>query len=153
VTCALVHEESVRRSVHDGYAIDAAAVHAVQHQAVQVDVEIGGRPEALDQRDGAALAFVGDEPGSGQQHAQRNRQRQDPLAHRHAGNDKEPPRPQCMGWDTEVNPTATLDPRSRGPRPSTWHEILRNDSAHVQVHDGVLRSSSGDADADVFHRR
>jgi len=35
-----------------------AAVHPVQHQAVQVDVEIGGRAKALDQRDGTALAFV-----------------------------------------------------------------------------------------------
>jgi hypothetical protein len=45
-----------------GHAIGVAAVHAVQHQAVQVDVEIGRGAEALDQRDGAALAFVATEP-------------------------------------------------------------------------------------------
>ena len=38
--------------------MDVAAVHPVQHQIVQVDVEIGGRAKALDQRDGTALAFV-----------------------------------------------------------------------------------------------
>jgi hypothetical protein len=89
-----------------GHAIGAAAVHAVQGQAVQVDVQVGGEPEALDQRDSATVAFVSDEPGSGQQvprdhalhhlqhrrdqlglcgqqQAQRDRQRQHPLPHRH----------------------------------------------------------------------
>jgi len=42
----------------------SAPVHAVQHQAVQVDVEkIGRRPKALDQRDRAAVGFVGLEAG------------------------------------------------------------------------------------------
>ena len=91
-------------------AIGAAAVHAIQHQAVQVDVEVGRRLEALDQRDGAAVALVGLELGSvqqmardhalhhlqrrrdqlglrGQQHAQRDRQRQHPLPHRHMRDD------------------------------------------------------------------
>ena len=45
-----------------GHAIGTAAVHAVQHQAVQVDIEIGSRAEALDQRYRAALAFVALEP-------------------------------------------------------------------------------------------
>ena len=89
-----------------GRAVAVAAVHAVQHQTVQVDVQVGGRAEALDQGDRAALTFVALEPRviqqmpldhplhhlqhrrdqlglRGQQHAQRNRQRQDPLAHRH----------------------------------------------------------------------
>ena len=91
-------------------AIDAAAVHAVQHQAVQVDVQAGSRAEALDQGDSATLTFVALEPRvvqqmpfnhqlqhlqhrrdqlglRGQQHAQRNRQRQQALAHRHVGDD------------------------------------------------------------------
>jgi hypothetical protein len=40
-------------------AISAAPIHPVQHEAVQVNVEVGGRPEALNQRDGATVAFVG----------------------------------------------------------------------------------------------
>lgn len=39
----------------------AAAGHAVWHQAMQVDVQVGGRAEALDQRDSAAMALVGPE--------------------------------------------------------------------------------------------
>ncbi len=39
--------------------VSAAPVHAVQHQAVQVDVQVGGLPEALDQRDRAAVERVG----------------------------------------------------------------------------------------------
>ena len=50
-----------------GHAISVAAVHPVQDQAVQVDVEVGSGSEALDQRDGAALAFIGLESGSVQQ--------------------------------------------------------------------------------------
>jgi hypothetical protein len=34
------------------------ALRPGKHQTVQVDVEIGGRAKALDQRDGTALAFV-----------------------------------------------------------------------------------------------
>jgi hypothetical protein len=90
--------------------IGVAPVHAVQHQAVQVDVEVGGGAEALDQRDGAAVACVGLQPRAvqqmacdhalhhlqhrrnevglrGQQHAQRDRQRQHPLPHRHVRDD------------------------------------------------------------------
>jgi len=48
-------------------AIAIAPVHPVQHRAVKVDVEVGGRAEALDQREGAALALVGLEPGAVQQ--------------------------------------------------------------------------------------
>jgi hypothetical protein len=93
-----------------GHAIGVAAVHPVQDQAVEVDVQVGGRPKALYQRDRAAMAFVGLEPGGiqqmsrehalhhlqhrrdqlrlcGQQHAQRDRQRQHPLPHRHVGDD------------------------------------------------------------------
>ena len=40
-----------------------APVHAIQHQAVKVDVEVGGRAKALDQRDRAAVGFVRLEPG------------------------------------------------------------------------------------------
>ena len=87
-------------------AISAAAVHTVQHQTMQVDVEVGRRAEALDQRDRAALTLAGAQPDigqqmardhtlhplqhrrdelglRGQQHAQRDGQRQHPLAHRH----------------------------------------------------------------------
>ena len=51
----------------DRGVVGTASVHAVQHQAVQVDVEVGGRAEALDQRDGAAVGFVGLESGLPQQ--------------------------------------------------------------------------------------
>ena len=100
-----------RRHVHENrFAFGVAAVHAVQHQAVKVNVEIGRRAEALDQRDRAAVGLVGFEPGlieqearddavhhlqhwrhqlglCGQQQAQRDGQRQHPLAHGHARND------------------------------------------------------------------
>jgi hypothetical protein len=90
-------------------AIGTAAVHPIQHQAVQVDVEVAGRSEALDQRDGAALSLVGGELGvqqvardhtlhhlqhwrdelrlRGQQHPQRDRERQHPLPHWHVRDD------------------------------------------------------------------
>jgi hypothetical protein len=45
------------------HAIGTTPVHPVQQQAVQVDVQVERRAEALDQRDGAAMAFVGLEPG------------------------------------------------------------------------------------------
>ena len=57
-----------RTRLDEGWrAVGAAAVHAVQHQAMKVDVQVGGRAEALDQRDGAAVAFVGLEPSVVQQ--------------------------------------------------------------------------------------
>ena len=40
-------------------AFGAAPVHAVQHQAMQANVEIGRRAKALDQRDRAAVGFPG----------------------------------------------------------------------------------------------
>ena len=75
-----------------------------------LNVEVGRRPKALDERDGAAVGLVGPEAGlpqqvardhavhhlqhgrhqlglCGQQQAQRDGQRQNPLAHRHVGND------------------------------------------------------------------
>jgi hypothetical protein len=42
----------------DRLAFGAAPVDAVQHQAVKVDVQVGGRAEALDQRDGTAVGLV-----------------------------------------------------------------------------------------------
>jgi hypothetical protein len=92
------------------HTVGAAPVHAVQHQAVQVDVQVCRRAEALDQRAAAAVAFVGLEPCAvqsmssdhalhhmqhprarlgmrGQQQAQRDPQRQHPLPHRHVRND------------------------------------------------------------------
>ena len=36
-----------------------APIHAVQHQTMQVYVQVGRRAEALDQRDRAAVGFVG----------------------------------------------------------------------------------------------
>jgi len=44
-------------------AVCAASVHAVQHQAVHVNVEIGRGPKALDQRDRAAVGLACLEPG------------------------------------------------------------------------------------------
>ena len=95
-------------------AIGAAPVHPVQHQAVQVDVEIGRRAKALDQRDRATLGRVYLEASlaeqearehavhhlqngrhqlglCSQQQAQRDGQRQHPLPHRHVG----------MTWSTK----------------------------------------------------
>ncbi|MBL0296725.1 MAG: hypothetical protein IPQ21_05900 [Betaproteobacteria bacterium] len=46
-----------------GQTVGVAPIHPVQHEAVQVDVEVGGRAEALDRRDGAAMAFIGLETG------------------------------------------------------------------------------------------
>ena len=40
-----------------------APVHAVEHQTVQVDVQVRGRPETLDQRDRAAVGLLGLQPG------------------------------------------------------------------------------------------
>ena len=51
----------------DRGAVAAKSVHAVQHQAVQVDDEIGGRPEALDQRDRSAVGLVSIETGLAEQ--------------------------------------------------------------------------------------
>jgi hypothetical protein len=39
------------------HAIGTTPVHAVQHQAVQRYVEVGGRAEALDQCDCATVGF------------------------------------------------------------------------------------------------
>jgi guanyl-specific ribonuclease Sa len=33
------------------------AIDPIEHEAVQMDVQIGGRSEALDQRDGAGVGF------------------------------------------------------------------------------------------------
>ena len=53
-----------RRYFDEGrFTVGIASVHAVQHQAVDVYVEIGGRAEALDQRDRAAVGLVGLETG------------------------------------------------------------------------------------------
>jgi len=94
----------------DRFAFGVVPIHAIQHQAVKVDVEIGGRAKALDQRDRAAVSLLGLQPGlieqvardhavydlqhgryqlglRGQQQAKRNRQRQNPLAHRHVRDD------------------------------------------------------------------
>ena len=45
----------------------AAPVHAVQHQAMQMNVEVGRRAKTLDQRDRAAVGFVGLEPSLAEQ--------------------------------------------------------------------------------------
>jgi len=50
-------------------AIAAAPAHPVQHPAVQVDVQVGGSAEALDQRDSAAVALFAFEPNAIQQMA------------------------------------------------------------------------------------
>ena len=65
------------------HAIGAAPVHPVQHQAVQVDVQVGGGAEALHhlQHRRHQLGLCG------QQQSQRDRQREHPLAHRHVRDD------------------------------------------------------------------
>lgn len=85
-------------------------VHAVPHQPVQVDDQVGRGAEAPDWLDRATVTFVAPKTGSrqqiprehalhhlqhrrdplglrGEQHAQRNRQRQHPRPHRHLGDD------------------------------------------------------------------
>jgi len=47
----------------DRFTFGVTPVHAVQHQAVKVNVEIGGRTKSLDQRDRAAVGLVGLQPG------------------------------------------------------------------------------------------
>ena len=49
--------------------VNAAPVHAVQHQAMQVYVEIGRRAKALNQRDRTAVSLVGLETGLVKQEA------------------------------------------------------------------------------------
>jgi hypothetical protein len=51
------------------FAFGVTPVHAVQHQAVKVNVEIGRRAKALDQRDRAAVGLVGLQPGLIEQEA------------------------------------------------------------------------------------
>ncbi len=43
--------------------VNAAPVHAVQDQAVKVNVQVGGRAKALNQSDRTAISLVGLEPG------------------------------------------------------------------------------------------
>ena len=57
-----------------------APVHAIQHQAVQVDVEVGGRAKPLDQRDRAAVGLLGLESGLIEQEARDHAMRH--LQHR-----------------------------------------------------------------------
>ena len=55
---------------HEGVEIrqpHAALVHAVQDQAVKVNVQVGGRAETLDQRDRAAVGFRRLEPSVAEQ--------------------------------------------------------------------------------------
>jgi hypothetical protein len=81
-----------------GRAISVATVHPVQDQAVQVDVQVGSRAKALDQRDGAALAFVALEPRVAQQmpldhtlhHLPRRRDQLGLRAQQHAQRDRQP---------------------------------------------------------------
>jgi hypothetical protein len=90
--------------------VGTAPAPTVRRQAAQVHVEVGGGSQALDQRDGAAVAHLGLQPGvvrqvrpdhalrhlqhhrdqlglRSRQRAQRDRQRQHPLPHRHVGDD------------------------------------------------------------------
>jgi hypothetical protein len=43
--------------------VNAAPVHAVQDQAVKMNVQVGGRAKALNQSDRTAVSLVGLEPG------------------------------------------------------------------------------------------
>ena len=49
----------VRRHLDEGRLAVVAPIHAVEHQAVQVNIQVGGRPEALDERDRAAVGLLG----------------------------------------------------------------------------------------------
>ena len=50
-------------------AVGATPAHAVQHQAVKVDVEIGRRAKAQDQRHSAAIGLLGLQSGLIEQQA------------------------------------------------------------------------------------
>lgn len=50
-------------------AIVTSPIHSAQRQAMQVGIELGGRPKALDQRDGTTVTVLGQNPGSRQQMA------------------------------------------------------------------------------------
>lgn len=103
----------VRRGyLHElGRPVNAAPVHAVQHQAVKVNYQVGGRAKALNQSDRTAVSLVGLEPDlieqvarddtvhhlqhrrhqlglCGQQQAQSDGWREHPLAHRHTRVDR-----------------------------------------------------------------
>jgi hypothetical protein len=49
------------------HAVGAAPVHAVQDQAVKVNVQVGSRAKALNQSDRAAIGFVRLEPSLAEQ--------------------------------------------------------------------------------------
>ena len=51
----------------------SAPVDPIEHQAVQMDVQVGSRSEALDQRDRAAVGLGGLEPGLIEQEAREQR--------------------------------------------------------------------------------
>ncbi|MEO5735181.1 MAG: hypothetical protein ABIN96_00245 [Rubrivivax sp.] len=53
----------------DRFAFGVAPVHAVQQQAVQVDVQVGRRTNALNQRDRAAVSLLGLQSGLSEQEA------------------------------------------------------------------------------------
>jgi len=46
-----------------------APVDAIEHQAVQVDVQVGGGTKSLDQRDRATVGLIGLQPGLPEQEA------------------------------------------------------------------------------------
>jgi len=98
-----VHRVENRQALGGGGAVDP-----IEHEAMQMDVEIGGRSEALDERDGAGVGFgalesglldqkCGNDPVDDLQDGreqlrmcseqQAKRDRKHPLAHRHPGDD------------------------------------------------------------------
>jgi hypothetical protein len=120
-----------------GHAIGVAAVHAVQHQAVKVNVEVGGGPEAQDQRDSATVAFVSGEPGSGPQvprdHALH------PLQHRYRGN-------QAAGRCPVIDHDGLAQPRTQRLRQHARSDVGRPTSrgryGHRDALAGTCRSLS-----------
>ena len=88
----------------------AVPIHPIEHQRMQMNVQVGGRAEALDEGDGTGGGLIallaglfeqerGNRPMddlqyreeqvgmNGKETSQRNRQRQHPLAHQHLGDD------------------------------------------------------------------
>ena len=63
-----------RVDLHEGRAALGRPIDPIQHQTVQMDVQIGGRAEALDQRDRAAVGLADLEAGLLKQEA-----RDDPV--------------------------------------------------------------------------
>jgi hypothetical protein len=147
--------------------VNAAPVHAVQDQAVKVNVQVGGRAKALSQSDRTAVSLVGlqtslteqvprDDAVNHLQHkrhqlglccqqqAQRDGQRQHPLAHRHMGDDvvDQEGRRLCHA------PRAARRARP-APFPAEGHQLVVDAVAIAQVQEAVGQDAAFEERAEL----